>query len=142
MPSSSSSLSYDFDAFEEIQIQTGGSDASVQTGGVSVNLATKSGGNAFRGTARYLFVDDSLSANNITDELREQGAGFGYQVDARLERRFRVRNATVSPALDVFNVLNANTVLDRVERQNPVFANDAQEILAPRVGRVGVRFTF
>jgi hypothetical protein len=80
MPSSSSSLYYDFDAFEEIQIQTGGSDASVQSGGVSVNLVTKSGGNAFRGTARYLFVDDSLSANNITDELREQGAGFGNPI--------------------------------------------------------------
>jgi hypothetical protein len=80
MPSSSSSLYYDFDAFEEIQIQTGGSDASVQSGGVSVNLVTKSGGNTLRGSGRFLFVDDSLSSNNITDELRRQNAGFGNPI--------------------------------------------------------------
>src|SRR5262245_12265390 len=50
MPSSSSSLYYDFDSFEEIQIQTGGSDASVQSAGVSINLVTKSGGNTLRGS--------------------------------------------------------------------------------------------
>ena len=80
MPSSSSSLYYDFDAFEEIQIQTGGSDASVQSGGVSVNLVTKSGGNTLRGSGRFLFVDHALSSDNITDELRQQNAGSGNPI--------------------------------------------------------------
>jgi hypothetical protein len=80
MPSSSSSLYYDFDAFEEIQIQTGGSDASVQSGGVSVNLVTKSGGNSLRGSGRFFFVDDRLVGSNITDELRRQNAGFGNPI--------------------------------------------------------------
>ena len=51
---------YDFDAFEEIQIQTGGNDASVQTGGINLNLITKSGGNAFRGSGRVFLVDEAL----------------------------------------------------------------------------------
>jgi hypothetical protein len=80
MPSSSSSLYYDFDSFEEIQIQTGGSDASVMSGGVSINLVTKSGGNKFRGSSRFLVVDHDLSSNNITDELRRQNAGSGNPI--------------------------------------------------------------
>jgi hypothetical protein len=80
MPSSSSSLYYDFDAFEEIQIQTGGSDASVQSGGVSVNLVTKSGSNSLRGSGRLLVVDHAMSSDNITDELRRQNAGSGNPI--------------------------------------------------------------
>jgi hypothetical protein len=41
---------YDFDSFEEIQIQTGGADASTEAGGVSINFVTKSGGNSFKGS--------------------------------------------------------------------------------------------
>jgi hypothetical protein len=79
-PSSSSSMYYDFDAFEEIQIQTGGSDASVQSSGVSINLVTKNGGNTFRGSGRLFVVDDNFQGSNISDELREQGAGSGNPV--------------------------------------------------------------
>jgi hypothetical protein len=79
-PSSSSSMYYDFDAFEEIQIQTGGSDASVQSSGVSINLVTRSGGNSFRGSSRLYVVDDNLQGNNITPELEAQGAGFGNPI--------------------------------------------------------------
>jgi hypothetical protein len=80
MPSSSSSLYYDFDAFEEIQIQTGGSDASVQSGGVSINLVTKSGGNTLRGSGRTFIVDHAMQSSNITDELRQQNAGSGNPI--------------------------------------------------------------
>lgn len=80
MASSSSSLYYDFDAFEEIQIQTGGSDASVQSGGVSVNLVTKSGGNTLRGSGRTFIVDHAMQSDNVTDELRRQNAGSGNPI--------------------------------------------------------------
>lgn len=80
MASSSSSLYFDFDAFEEIQVQTGGSDASVQSSGVSVNLVTRSGGNEFRGSSRFYVVDNNLQGDNITPELREQGAGSGNPI--------------------------------------------------------------
>jgi hypothetical protein len=80
MAASASSLYFDFDAFEEIQVQTGGSDASVQSSGVSVNLITKSGGNTLRGTGRLYVVDNNLQGDNITPELQEQGAGSGNPI--------------------------------------------------------------
>lgn len=80
MASSSSSLYFDFDAFEEIQVQTGGSDASVQSSGVSINLVTRSGGNTVRGSSRFYVVDNNLQASNINDALRAQGAGFGNPI--------------------------------------------------------------
>jgi hypothetical protein len=76
----SSPVYYDFDAFEEIQIQTGGNDASMQTGGVNLNMVTRSGGNVLKGSGRFLVVDDSLQSDNITDELRAQNAGSGNPV--------------------------------------------------------------
>ena len=76
----SSPVYYDFDAFEEIQIQTGGNDASMQTGGVNLNMVTKSGGNVLRGSARGFVVDDGFQSNNIDDELRAQRAGSGNPI--------------------------------------------------------------
>ena len=45
---------YDFDAFEEIAISTGGNDPSVQSGGVKINFVTKRGGNQWRGSGSLL----------------------------------------------------------------------------------------
>jgi hypothetical protein len=73
----SSSVYFDFDSFQEISFTTGGADASVQTGGVNLNFITRSGGNAFRGSGRYFVSDNNFQSDNITDELRAQGAGSG-----------------------------------------------------------------
>ena len=43
---------YDFDAFQEMTINTGGVDVTQQTGGVGINLVTKSGTDRFSGSAR------------------------------------------------------------------------------------------
>ena len=45
---------YDFDAFEEMTINTGGVDVTQQTGGVGINLVTKSGTDKFRGIVALL----------------------------------------------------------------------------------------
>jgi hypothetical protein len=73
----SSPTYYDFDSFEEIQIQTGGNDASLETGGISLNLITKSGSNLFRGSGRFFAVDGDLQSNNINADLFAQGADAG-----------------------------------------------------------------
>ena len=73
----SSSVYFDFDSFQEISFTTGGADASVQTGGVNLNFITRSGGNALRGSGRYFVSDNNYQSDNITDELRAQGAGSG-----------------------------------------------------------------
>ena len=40
---------YDFDAFDDIQVSTGAHDITVPTGGVFLNMVTKSGGNRWAG---------------------------------------------------------------------------------------------
>src|ERR1700730_17260799 len=54
---------YDFDAFQEMQITTGGTDSTIATGGVVLNLVTKRGTNEWRGSARHLYDDKSLQSN-------------------------------------------------------------------------------
>jgi hypothetical protein len=71
---------YDFDAFEEMTINTGGVDVTQQTGGVGINLVTKSGSDKFRGSSRYYVTDDSMESNNLDDTLRRQGASSGNPI--------------------------------------------------------------
>lgn len=65
---------YDFDAFEEMQVTTGGSDATIATGGVVLNMVTKRGTNEWRGSGRYLIADDSLQSDLSLDDS-ELGRG-------------------------------------------------------------------
>src|SRR5947209_17706935 len=71
---------YDFDAFEEMTINTGGVDVTQQTGGVGINLVTKSGSDRFRGSSRYYITDDRFESNNLDDALRAQGATSGNPI--------------------------------------------------------------
>jgi hypothetical protein len=71
---------YDFDAFQEMTINTGGVDVTQQTGGVGINLVTKSGTDRFRGSARLYNTHENFGSNNITDEQRLQGASSGNPV--------------------------------------------------------------
>ncbi|HEV7504908.1 MAG TPA: TonB-dependent receptor [Thermoanaerobaculia bacterium] len=54
---------YDFDAFEEMNVTTGGSDASIATGGVVLNMVTKRGTNEWRGSGRYLQSSSGTQSN-------------------------------------------------------------------------------
>jgi len=71
---------FDFDAFEEMTINTGGVDVTQQTGGVGINLVTKSGTDKFRGSGRYYQTNDKFGSNNITDAQRLQGASSGNPI--------------------------------------------------------------
>jgi hypothetical protein len=64
---------FDFDAFDEIQISTAGQDIRQPTGGAGLNFVVKRGTNAYRGTARGYFTNDSLEAENVPDELAAAG---------------------------------------------------------------------
>jgi hypothetical protein len=58
-----SSPSYwDFDAFEEMQITTGGTDPRIQTPGVQLNMVTKRGTNDFKGSARGFHTSSSYQS--------------------------------------------------------------------------------
>jgi hypothetical protein len=71
---------YDFDAFQEMTINTGGVDVTQQTGGVGINLVTKSGSDRFRGSSRLYVTDERFESNNIGDDIRKQGATSGNPI--------------------------------------------------------------
>ena len=80
---------YDFDAFEEMTITTGGVDVTQQTGGVGINLVTKSGSDKFRGSSRFYVTDEKFESNNIDSDAARAG---------RVARatRFRTSRTTAS----------------------------------------------
>lgn len=85
-----SPIYYDFDMLEEMQITTGGADVTQQTGGVGINLVMKSGTDRFKGSARYLITDEEFQADNITAEIRADGAGSGAPIQNIQDRGFEV----------------------------------------------------
>lgn len=64
---------FDYDAFEEIQISTGGNDIRQATGGVGLNFVVKRGTNQFKGGAHAYYTEDGLEATNLPDELIARG---------------------------------------------------------------------
>jgi hypothetical protein len=64
---------FDYDAFDEIQISTGGNDIRQPTGGVGLNFVVKRGENRFSGTARGYYTSDGLEWSNVHPELAARG---------------------------------------------------------------------
>jgi hypothetical protein len=64
----SSPAYYDFDSFEEMQVTTGGSDSTIATGGVVLNMVTKRGTNEWRGTGRFIKSDKSWQSETNVDQ--------------------------------------------------------------------------
>src|SRR4029079_12402394 len=65
----SSPAYYDFDAFEEMQVTTGGSDTTIATGGVVLNMVTKRGTNEWRGSGRYYDTDQKWQSSSNTGSV-------------------------------------------------------------------------
>lgn len=76
-----------------------------------------------------------------------------YQLDLRLEKAFQIGPVTVTPAAEVFNVINSNTVLQRYSRvgqwdnrsgelSTDELFNTIQETQSPRILRLGIRMSF
>ena len=66
---------FDFDAFEEMQVTTGGSDASIATGGVVLNMVVRRGTNNWRGSGRYYSADKGSQASLHFDQSELGQAG-------------------------------------------------------------------
>jgi len=63
-------------------------------------------------------------------------------IDLKAEKRINISKLTLNASVDVFNLMNSNTVLARVTTQNAATANRVTEVTGPRVLRFGLRFTF
>ncbi len=94
-----SPIYYDFDMLEEMQVTTGGADVTQQTGGVGINLVTKSGTDRFKGNARALLTDEKFEDDNITPELKAQGAGSGAPIQNIKDYGFDVGGPLVKSKL-------------------------------------------
>jgi hypothetical protein len=64
------------------------------------------------------------------------------QLDLHWDKAFRAGQRRVQFNVDVFNLMNASTVLGRQARQDSTTANFVTSILAPRVARFGVKVNF
>lgn len=58
---------------QEMVYQTAGGSAETQTGGITMNLVPKDGGNQFKGGAKWARSPASWQGDNLTDELRAKG---------------------------------------------------------------------
>ena len=68
-----SDVTYDTANAEEMQVLISGGLGEAETGGPSINIVPKSGGNDFRGSAFYSTSGDWATSNNVDDELRAVG---------------------------------------------------------------------
>ena len=76
-----SPIYYDFDMLEEMQVTTGGADVTQQTGGVGINLVTKSGTDRFKGNGRFLVTDEQVAGRqHHRPSCKAQGAGSGAPI--------------------------------------------------------------
>jgi Carboxypeptidase regulatory-like domain/TonB-dependent Receptor Plug Domain len=75
---------FDFDAFQEITVATGGNDLQVQSGGIGINMVTKRGTNVFHGGGRFLLAHHDASRSNLPSGLendsRLQGSDTGNAI--------------------------------------------------------------
>ncbi len=89
----SSPTYYDFDSFQEMQVTTGGTDTSLATGGVTLNMVTKRGTNEWKGSARYLTDKDSWESG--TSFKNSDLAQAGPQNNNHAEPAFKAGNRIV-----------------------------------------------
>jgi hypothetical protein len=68
-----SDVTYDTANAEEMQVLISGGLGEAETGGPSINIVPKSGGNQFRGSAFYSTSGDWATSNNVDDRLRSFG---------------------------------------------------------------------
>jgi hypothetical protein len=67
----SSPMYYDYDSFEEMNIQTAANDVTTVTGGININFVTPRGGNKFSGGGRFYNTDKSFQSENVPTELKD-----------------------------------------------------------------------
>jgi hypothetical protein len=65
-----SDVTYDTANAAEMQVLISGGLGEAETGGPSINIVPKSGGNSFRGSAFYSTSGDWATSNNVDDQLR------------------------------------------------------------------------
>src|SRR5262245_14037454 len=118
-----SSSYFDFDAFDQVAVSTGGNDLKVQTGGVGINFVTRRGTNQFKGYAKYTIDNDSLESSNLPDQLvgdpRLGGADKANHTDSIKDWGFDVGGPIVRDRLWFWGSYGKNDI--KIVRLNQTF---------------------
>jgi hypothetical protein len=112
--------------------------ARLPWGVVASGLATARDGSPYE---RGVTTPNRGSLGSTVADLKTFGSErypAAKRVDVRLERRTTAGRMEIVPAVEVFNLLNANTVLARDRVQNAPSANHVTRILSPRAVRLGL----
>ena len=72
---------FDYDSFDEVQIQTAGASAEVSVGGLYMNMITKSGGDQFHGGTTLMYQPGSMQGNNVPASLKAEGFEKANPID-------------------------------------------------------------
>lgn len=136
---------WDFDAFQEISVTTGGADVQSATPGVRLDFVMKTGTDTPRGNARIYFENEDLQSNNMPDDLKttiggtsgkgnrtEQYADYGFDLGGPLVRgKWWAWGAYGKTDVRIRTITN---VLDRTVLENYAFKSQAQATDAFRAG--------
>jgi hypothetical protein len=78
----------------------------------------------------------------LVDDVADRRLPSVTSLDLRVGKEFAFNRARFNVDIDVFNALNANTVLGRQYNTRLTTSNNVMEIMNPRILRVGLRFGF
>ena len=81
-------------------------------------------------------------ATILLDGVGENRLPDFQNVDVHVDRAVRIGTVRLVPGVDIFNLLNSNTVQALQRTQNASTANNISAVVAPRVIRAGVKLTW
>jgi hypothetical protein len=76
---------WDYNAFDEVRVQSVGADAERPTKGVQVTAVVKAGGNEFHGGGFWAGTNTNFQGNNIDEELEAAGITSGDALDSQYD---------------------------------------------------------
>jgi hypothetical protein len=102
---------------------------------------------ARQGYPRPIFIQVNTGAFEGTTNILAQDAAAErlpdlYNLDLRLAKNMKLAGTNLVLSLEAFNVFNSDTELNRVVNAGATTYNRLEEISAPRILRVGARFSF
>jgi hypothetical protein len=115
---------YDFDSFQELQVISGGADASIAGSGTHLNMVTKRGTNEVHGSARIFIVDDHFESENKPEDAA--GVSSGNQIQSLQDYGVEVGGPVWKDHMwlwgaygrDQINLITANGLPDRTTLEN------------------------
>jgi hypothetical protein len=90
---------FDFDTFEEMSVTIGGADVTAQSGGISVNMVTRRGGNKVSLGGRFYLTDSKFQADNMTQAFRNEGLAGINRINVIRDYGFNVGGPIVKDKL-------------------------------------------